>query len=124
MSSGFSLDDVTLDNIADGLLNEQFQARMFEVAQVLASRDGFVADKQGTIKVVIPMEVALSCARDGSVTVAISTGLKIPKRLSASRPIYFKGNRWLTMPEKQGQLIDTTNQGQNFAVPPVPPPED
>lgn len=101
---GFTMLPVTLDSLAEGMLNQQFLERLAELAAVFGSRLEYSTDKDGNVKAQIVMTSTFTCARDGQVSVSVSADLKRPKRMAQSRAVFQRGGQWFTMPQEQQKL--------------------
>ena len=80
------LEEATLANIADGHLEEQFQARLQEATGIFADMRPYVVNADGQLTVTIKMEAAFVVSLESqTMRVAVRAELVRPKRKSIVR---------------------------------------
>ena len=87
----------TLANIAEGKLEEQFQAALDRVSEVLQNAEAFERNKDGELRVRITCEIDFTRKGDAAM-VAVDTRalVKTPKPLRVGRYVYFTAGAFVT----------------------------
>ena len=101
------LEGATLSNLAEGSLEEQFQACLTELASLVLGELGAYEESGGVVTSKIKLEVVFGTQTQApfSTMVSVRAELNRPKRKFISRSVYRKGDEWLVADEPKQQPL-------------------
>lgn len=90
------LEEVTLANLNEGQLENEFQQRLGELSGVFADALSFEQSSDGIVTAKIKMEAVFSFSPDNNaISVGVRAELVQPKRRLSVHSIYKRGKQWL-----------------------------
>ncbi|OFW99275.1 MAG: hypothetical protein A3E78_11860 [Alphaproteobacteria bacterium RIFCSPHIGHO2_12_FULL_63_12] len=106
------VEGMTLANVIDGELEEQFQHCLLKVVEYFAEAEWYEHTGEAEILTVkMPIEIALHReAGSGIVSVSARAGVKEPKRKTVTRAAFVKSGAVLVMPEIEAPLFDNVRK--------------
>ena len=109
---GMRVEGMTLANVIDGELEEQFQHCLLKVVEYFAEAERYEhTGEQEILTVKLPIEIALHReAGSGIVSVSARAGVKEPKRKIVTRAAFVKSGSVLVIPEIEAPLFDNVRK--------------
>lgn len=113
-----NFDAITLANLAEGNLEEQFQRCLAEVSEVYEESERYEHTKDGAIESSIVLEVSLSKHEETSMlSIDVRAQVKRPKIRRISRHGFYEAGAFTVPKLKQAELFERPSNVRPMAQP-------